>query len=160
MGFFHTAQICLNGHMINDQSDSISSLNESFCSKCGQPTITDCPVCHAKIRGDYEVEDVFLTSSSTPVPKYCPECGSPYPWTQSILDNALELLSLDINLDDDTKNTIKEAIPNLIVETPSTTLSVQKYKIAIEHASQIVKDGLYNLLKDVVSEGIKTLLFP
>lgn len=107
-----------------------------------------------------KLKTFFLASSSTPVPKYCPECGSPYPWTQSILDNALELLSLDVDLDDDTKNTIREAIPNLIVETPSTTISVQKYKMAIEHASQIVKDGLYNLLKDVVSEGIKTLLFP
>ena len=36
-------------------------------------------------------------------------------WTQKILDNALELLSLDTELDDDTKELIKNAIPCLLV---------------------------------------------
>lgn len=159
MGMYHTAQICLNGHMINHQSDTYAEHNEKFCSKCGQPTITACPNCHAKIRGYYEV-DGLIVPSVTSVPKYCHECGSAYPWTQSILDNALELLSLDVDLDSNTKKTIQDAIPNLIVETPSTPISIEKYKFSVEKVSQFVRDGLHNLLVDVTSESIKKLLFP
>lgn len=160
MGVYRVAQICLNGHMINDRSDSNSDHNAKFCTKCGQPTITTCPVCNAKIRGYYYVEGVFRHSSKpTPVPKYCHECGTAYPWTQSILDNALELLSLDVDLDSDTKKIIQEAIPNLIVETPSTSISIEKYKLSMDNVSQFVKDGLANLLVSVVSDGVKNILF-
>lgn len=158
MGTYRVAQICLNGHMINDESDSNSIHNKKFCTKCGQPTITACPVCQAKIRGHYDIDGVY-TPSITAVPKYCHECGSPYPWTQSILDNALELLSLDANIDANTKMIIHDAIPNLITETPSTPVSVEKYKISVGTISQYVREGLHNLLVDVVSESVKKLLF-
>lgn len=66
----------------------------------------------------------------------------------------------DESIDTSTKMIIHDAIPNLITETPSTPVSVEKYKISVETVSQYVKDGLHNLLVDVVSESVKKLLFP
>jgi len=41
--YYDTAQICLNGHMVNFYSDSQSDSNQNFCSDCGAPTIRQCP---------------------------------------------------------------------------------------------------------------------
>ena len=36
-------------------------------------------------------------------PYYCHKCGNPYPWTQQIIDNAVEILSIDGEVDDEIK---------------------------------------------------------
>lgn len=83
----------------------------------------------------------------------------PYPWTQKILDNAVELLSLDDELDDNSKELIKSAIPELIVDSPTTPIAVAKYRKGISKAGLIVSDALRQLLVDVISETAKKALF-
>ena len=113
------------------------------------------------IRGSYYVEGVvFLGNSDYTKPYYCHNCGTPYPWTQKILDNAVELLSLDNELDSSSKELIKNAIPNLIVDTPTTPIAIAKYRKGIANAGQIVKESLRQLLIDVISETAKKTLFP
>ena len=84
---------------------------------------------------------------------------SPYPWTQKILSNAVELLSLDGELDADTQELIKNAIPNLLVDTPETPISIANYRSGISKAGQIVRDSMFQLLSSVLSESIKNVLF-
>lgn len=93
-------------------------------------------------------------------PFYCYHCGKPYPWTQKILDSAIELLSLDEDLDSDTKSIIKNAIPNLLVETPETPIATAKYRSAIGKAGQILKGSLYQLLVDCITESAKKVIYP
>jgi hypothetical protein len=45
MSYYHTAQICLNGHIINESIEEYPEKNEKFCSLCGSETITECPSC-------------------------------------------------------------------------------------------------------------------
>ena len=78
---------------------------------------------------------------------------------KKLLDSAVELLALDTNLDVTTKELIKNALPDLIVDTPATNLAVAKYKTYISRTSSVVKDALHNLLVDVVSETVKKSLF-
>ena len=52
-GRYDTAQICINGHIINSMSISKPEHNKKFCDKCGEPTITNCQNCNAPIRGYY-----------------------------------------------------------------------------------------------------------
>src|ERR1700679_4064379 len=75
-----TAQICRNGHAINECAESQPASNSKFCQRCGAPTITTCPKCQAKIRGYFHVPGVFSLSKYS-VPPYCHGCGSGYPWT-------------------------------------------------------------------------------
>lgn len=102
--------------------------------------------------------NAFATSFSAK-PYYCHNCGAPYPWTQKILDNAVELLSLDDELDSSSKELIKSAIPDLIVDTPTTPIAIAKYRKGIANAGQIIKDSLRQLLIDVISETAKKTLF-
>ena len=52
-GWYDTAQICMNGHVINSMSISHPEHNKKFCDKCGAPTTTNCPKCNTPIKGHY-----------------------------------------------------------------------------------------------------------
>ncbi|HJH47457.1 MAG TPA: DUF2321 domain-containing protein [Bacteroides fragilis] len=154
---YRNATICLNGHVVSPSKSNA----ETFCSQCGNKTYSVCPQCNSPIRGLYDVEGVVVVGHRDyQKPYYCYNCGSPYPWTQKILDNAVELLSLDDELDSSSKELIKSAIPDLIVDTPTTPIAIAKYRKGIANAGQIIKDSLRQLLIDVISETAKKTLFP
>ena len=132
-----------------------------FCPQCGSQTFYSCPSCGEPIRGKYfEYDTLFVPEPPDQTPFYCHNCGKPYPWTQKIIDNAIELLSLDENLDSDTKSIIKNAIPNLLVDTPETPVSVAKYRSAMSKTGQIVKDSMRQLLIDIITESAKKIIYP
>lgn len=154
---YHHATICLNGHVISKYQSNA----EKFCSKCGTETFSFCPSCKNPIRGLYNPSNIaILGDRPYDKPMFCYECGSPYPWTQLILNNAVELLSLDDSLDQASKELIKTSIPGLIIETPTTPISIAKYKKGISSAGDFLKHSLYQLLVDIASETAKKTLFP
>lgn len=155
MGYYNGATICLNGHVI-----SIYKANsQAYCSQCGNETFSKCSQCGAPIRGTYEQDGIIDLTGYYDKPYYCYQCGAAYPWTEKIIANAIELVSLDDELDETSKELIKSAVPDLLVDTPTTPVAVAKYKKGVAKAGQIVRDALYNLLIDVVSETIKKSLF-
>lgn len=154
---YNGATICLNGHVVSKYQANY----QKHCSKCGKEIYSYCLNCNAPIRGLVKIQGaVVLGDRPYLKPYYCYECGSPYPWTQKILDNSVELLSLDDDLDDQSKELIKTAIPELLVETPTTPVATAKYKKGMSHAGQIVKDAMRQLLVDVISETARNILFP
>ena len=97
MGNFLTAQICENGHII---TSDIEKFSYSFCPQCGSKAFDKCSSCGKPIHGSYyEYDILFVPEPLDQKPFYCYHCGKPYPWTQKILDSAIELLSLDEDLD-------------------------------------------------------------
>lgn len=153
-GFYKNATICLNGHVASETEANY----RKFCKSCGEPTISNCQSCDDLIQGYYYVPGVF-SSAKYNAPNYCHSCGKPYPWTEKLLNNAVELISLDDQLNDEQKQIIKNAIPDLIVESPTTALAQAKYKKYISNSAFYIQDGLKNLLVDVVSESVKKSLF-
>lgn len=158
MGSYDVAQICNNGHEITSMYNGSPELRADYCDRCGEQTITNCLNCEEKIRGYYSVPGI-VSLSTNDVPSFCHGCGSPYPWTEKIFDNATELVGLDEELSDEQKEIIKSSFPDLIVETPTTPVAVAKYKKYASSAQGFVKDGLRNLLIDVVSETVKKSLW-
>ena len=154
---YRNATICKNGHIVSYSQAKV----EKYCSKCGAITYSSCPKCGARIRGVYENPNViYIGSLDYELPHYCYQCSKPYPWTQQILDNAVELLALDPNLDDESKELIKTAIPGLLVDSPSTPVAVAQYKAGIKKAADFIGNALRQVLVDVVSEAAKKVLFP
>ncbi|MDE8123699.1 DUF2321 domain-containing protein [Erysipelothrix rhusiopathiae] len=162
---YWSAKICINGHIV----DYGNGEKDLFCNKCGSEVIKNCKSCNAKIRGskrrisaiagDYvsyfsaKLEDMVL-------PYYCQKCGTPYEWTQEILNNAVELLSLEDSISQEHKDLIRAAIPDLIVDTPKTPVAIAKFNKGFSKLSKPIKDGMYQLLVDVLSASIKQQLFP
>jgi len=78
MGWYDTALICENGHVLTDSLRSSPQFATKYCEKCGAKTISKCPNCNTDIRGYYHIEGVFSTGHKK-APNYCHECGQPYP---------------------------------------------------------------------------------
>lgn len=158
MGYYHLAQICLNGHMINDCIDTAPEFNQNFCSKCGAKTITACPSCNAPLHGDYTCEEVF-SFSETPVEAYCYNCGSPYPWTETVLETANAIIHEDELLTEEQMQQFYACLPDLLTDTPKTRLALIRFKKFVGKAASATSAALYDILKDIVSEAIKKQLF-
>ena len=81
----------MNGHQITASALSQPEHRQKFCQKCGEQTIVSCSSCNEPIRGHYHVPDVLFLGK-TPVPKYCLNCGEPYPWQAFSIENLLEIV--------------------------------------------------------------------
>lgn len=154
MGYYENATICINGHVASSDTANY----RKHCKQCGQETISVCQKCDSSIQGYYFVPGIIGFSDYNR-PSYCHDCGSPYPWTEQLINNAIELISLDEELPSDIKDVIKSSLPDLIVETPSAPLAVAKYRKYMSQANDYTRDGIKNLLIDIVSETIKKSLW-
>lgn len=154
MGQYSVAQICMNGHEITSMYDETPELRAKFCEKCGESTTTECAKCSSKIRGYYNVPGVFSLETYK-VPNYCHGCGEPYPWTQKLLSNAIDLVELDEGLNKEEKEIIKNAFPDLIFESSNTPVAIARYKKYMEKAQSYIKNGVRQIFIDVVSESVK-----
>ena len=152
---YYNATICLNGHVIDRRIANA----QKYCSACGKETFSLCTNCQEPIRGVQKMDGV-IGSPHYNKPFYCHNCSAPYPWTQKILDSAVELVSLDDELDETSKELIKNALPELLIDTPTTPVAAAKYRKGMSNAGQVVKDCMHQLLVDVVSETVKKILFP
>ncbi|MBU3111772.1 DUF2321 domain-containing protein [Clostridium lacusfryxellense] len=161
MGFYHTAQICLNGHVVTNSFDKNVARRQDFCDKCGSKTIVNCTNCNATIHGNYQVEGVWnLQSTESTSPAYCYNCGNPYPWTETALESAKILINEDENLNSDEKLLFCKTLPELIVEspTPKTQVAIVRFKKLLSKTASYTADGLRDIFIDVASETIKKSL--
>ena len=71
---------CRNGHMLYSSSGHI---NKKHCGTCGEPFVSACENCGAKISESFH--SVVYTTSGQPInfptrPDHCANCGAPFPW--------------------------------------------------------------------------------
>lgn len=141
---YYTAQICKNGHIIVGNLENFSERSAPYCSICGEKTISQCENCGEKIRGDFPQYPytIFLRKP----PAYCHKCGHPFPWTESALQATRELIWEDEDLFDDEKKKIIQSLPDIIAETPKTSLAVIRMKKAAMRCMPAVKEFLMDFV--------------
>src|SRR5258708_3342166 len=155
MGYYDTAQVCLNGHVITDRYRSYSEFQKSFCDKCGQATIVQCPSCKRDIQGEYVVEGVIGFGGEPKAPSYCHSCGKPYPWTAAKI-NAAQAMADEIDeLSDADKILLKTSIAQIAVDSPMSEVAVVRIKKILPKIAKGLGDVLRKLIIDVASETIK-----
>lgn len=159
MGYYNTAQICTNGHIITDSYDINPEFRQNFCDICGAKTIITCPNCNSKIRGDYEVENItFIDSTMSSAPSYCYNCGKPYPWTDSALKAARELLAIDDTLSQDELDYFTENMTSITVDTPNTKVVSTKLKIYLNKAGSAIVSAFKDIVVEIGSETAKKII--
>lgn len=156
--YYDTAQICLNGHVINTMAREYPQSNQKHCSKCGAQSMTGCPSCGSTIRGYYHVPGVFGGSRYIR-PGYCHDCGRPYPWTIASLEAARELADELDGLSSEERKQLKDSFPDLVKSTPKTALAETRFKKLMKKAGIEAYGGMKSILIDVVSEAVKKSLF-
>ena len=157
--WYDTAQICINGHVINSQSVHRPEHNREFCDKCGVPTITNCPKCSSPIRGYYHVPPMgTLDYTDLPLPSFCPHCGEPYPWTETKLKAARELTDLLKELSPEERETLKKSFDDIVRDTPQTTVAANQIKRIAAKLGKAAAKQLRELVVDIASETAKKII--
>jgi hypothetical protein len=156
---YEAAQICLNGHLINQMAQTNPDFNQDFCTKCGSATIWKCQQCDSKIRGFHHTPGV-LAIYTIDVPGFCYSCGKPYPWTEKRLAAAQELVNEMEKLTENDRRILTESVEDLVHETPNTPTAVIRFKKLAAKAGSAAAEGLKSLLVDVLSEAVKKQIWP
>jgi len=158
MGTYDIAQICLNGHVINNQAREYREHNKKFCPSCGSSTITTCPFCNTPIKGYYSVQGVISLGERYRPPHFCEECGRAYPWTVSRQKAAEELIEFS-DLAQTEKEDLKNSVTDLVAGGPKSSIAILKVKKYIGKAGTLLGNTLKDILTDVLSEAVKKAIW-
>jgi len=153
-----TAQVCLNGHVINTRARDFPDHNEARCSRCGESTITSCPACKAPIRGGYPGIVSMHDDDERSLAKFCPGCGEPYPWTTRRLATVKETLAALKELNAAQRKAAMTSVRDLIVETPRTELATAQFGTLISRLGKASSELIRAVLVDVVADQVKRKL--
>ncbi len=155
--FVDTAQVCLNGHIINHSFEKYPVHNKKFCPECGEPTITNCPECQAKIPGAIHYSNVS-GAIDYDLPAFCSECGKPYPWTISRLKAAKELASELEGLTSDEQVILEKSIDEIAKNNPQASVGATRIKKLIAKVGSTAGETLQKVIVEVASETAKKVL--
>ncbi|MDA8190066.1 MAG: DUF2321 domain-containing protein [Gammaproteobacteria bacterium] len=156
---YDTAQICLNGHVVNAYTRLDSGSNQDHCGECGESTVTACATCKTAIRGPLMPSADFFDASPYPVPSYCHKCGTPFPWTQRRLEATRALADEFEGLTLEEREQLTGALPSLFVDTPKTGAAEFTFKRLMRKVGKEGSDAMRRILIDVVSEAVRKSLF-
>jgi len=151
---YDTAQICLNGHVVNPHHDSRPGGSRNYCPDCGAKTVTSCPNCNGWLPGLHR-----RLSAEMDAPAFCTECGKRYPWHASKVNAAKAFAEELAELDDDEKRFVLASIEELASASPNADTAALRLKRA---TSKLPLGSARTLLKLVaeaaVGEGAKAAL--
>lgn len=151
------AQICLNGHIVNDSFHKSPQLNKKHCPKCGEPTIIECPACNNPIAGEIHYSNVW-GAHSFKLPGYCIECGNPYPWTVAKLQAAKDIAAELDELSAEEKRTLEKSIGEISKDNVQAQVGATRIKKIIGKVSATTGNILQKIIVDVASEAAKKTL--
>lgn len=152
---YDIAQICLNGHVIASTAGSAPQFRKRRCDKCGEETIMHCLHCNTAIKGYYHVSGFISARMHYDLPRFCENCGNPYPWIETKLEAAKELVNLMDSLKKEEKDDLKESIEELVRETSKVPVAKVKFKRYMTRVDSDVSDGLIDILRDTLSDELK-----
>jgi len=157
--WYDTAQICMNGHVVNSSMRLHPDHNQNFCEVCGANTISQCHICNTNIRGRYHIDRVVSFDNFT-APAFCINCGGPFLWTESRLKAARDLTSELDNLSSEERDLLSGSLDDIVKDTPQTPLAVSRFKRLALKAGQEFPGIFHDILVDIASETAKKLLWP
>lgn len=135
MSGYDIAQICINGHCTNSDSEKYPQFNQNYCEKCGETTITKCQECNTPIRGNYHYDGIVSCESYTP-PDFCYHCGKSFPWLSKKMKAAVELAQLEEVLTEEESAQFSEYVTDISKNTPSSPVSAKKIAIMLKKFRQ------------------------
>lgn len=156
---YDPAQICEKGHLINGFSVREPQHNKKFCDKCGAKVIAACNDCGAIIKGGYWTSKMPPILHNYKVPKFCDNCGKPYPWIDASVAGVKDLLNTINGISDKEKGEFIEDLNNIIRENPNTENSSNKVKKFLSNAGKEIADGVKSLIVEIVAETAKRTIW-
>lgn len=170
---YDRAIICNSGHVISSMLDYLPQELPNFCSQCSAPVMTKCTNCGTEIQGSRYVERIenylpvgaLRTNQRTvkhydvdyTIPLYCSQCQHHFPWTESLLIELDEIISMADELDEVDRAILHEKFPLLLLPNiPGTTTAALRVsrvlKTALPQTVTALKSALFSKLAGNVLE--------
>ncbi|WP_338946645.1 DUF2321 domain-containing protein [Fusobacterium pseudoperiodonticum] len=162
--------ICKKGHLQISTLKFSEKYENPYCKECGSEIIDKCPHCNAEIQGgtlkvkkeiDLSTTDFFNQGyyekeyriSNNYIPKYCHNCGKPYPWIENFLNTYKDTLSLALENETELQNKIYNATEELVknnfdLKSPMANF----FKLLLNKTGDLAKDVVVNTLSSIASE--------
>lgn len=144
-------QMCMRGHVLNEQARWNPDANMKFCPQCGGASIIECSICHGPITSAGNPYREFIR------PAFCAECGKPFPWTETGLSAADELTD-ELDLSAAEKSTLKGDIRDLTSDTLRTPLAASRFKKFMAKITPETGKALLQIVVSVATEEAKNKL--
>lgn len=144
--------VCVNGHMIFSRTHI---QEPEFCEICGSKMIDKCPYCQSVIMEWNYGKMIVVGDPEYTRASYCKHCGKPYPWTQSAVESAKELIEEEDELDEIQRNKLLSSLPDIVSETPKTQVAVVRFKKALLTVGKFTAEGLRKFIIDFGCELAK-----
>jgi len=162
--------ICEKGHLQLSTLHFYEMYPNSYCKECGSKIIDKCPHCNAEIQGGTLKVTKEIDLSSTDffnqgyyekeyrifnnyIPKYCHNCGKPYPWIENFLNTYKDTLFLALENETELQNKIYNATEELVknnfdLKSPMANF----FKLLLNKTGDLAKDVVVNTLSSIASE--------
>jgi len=150
------AQVCRAGHLITKFAVSHPEDRSNFCPECSAATMMACESCSFRLEGA-DLDIVMLGFTYVP-PKFCPNCGQPFPWTKAREDAANELIDLLDHLSAQERQDMKRDLGDLITEGPRTKVATLRMKLLLAKGGGEARSLLVDVISQSVSETIRKAL--
>ena len=151
---YDVAQICLNGHVVNEHVRAMPQSCSDYCEVCGAETITKCPSCQQQIRGQYEG-----CWGGYEAPPFCISCGKGFPWTEAKISAAAELADELERFDHEDRDLLRRSLDDLLADTPRTQVAAVRFKRLMVKAGKESAEAFRQILVDVLSETAKKAIW-
>ena len=158
-GQYDMAQICLNGHIINTHAETEPEYSKDYCGECGAETITSCPECGAKILGQLHPSPKYLILPMFGAPKFCWNCGAPYPWTETTLKAAHALADKIKGISKEERRLLNQSLNDLVANTAQTNVAIVRFKEIMSKVGPELRDAFKIVLFEVLSEATKKAIW-
>ena len=149
------AAVCKRGHVITGDMTTVHVADH--CTDCGARVLTECPECRAYIRGLYHLPSA--ADRHFEAPKFCENCGAPFPWVgrQERIYELQNILDDDEDLDEATKLWVREMLDRVRDADPTDEKEQRRlWQELIDHAGDFFRHPTTRRIVDtVVTEGVK-----
>jgi len=97
----------------------------------------------------------YFVTAAFKMPYFCQDCGESYPWTQSALQAARDIVEGDEHLSVEEKAELAATLDDLVKESPRTLSAGQRFKRLAAKAGTESAGMLKQVLISVLSEAAK-----
>ena len=159
---YDVMQVCMSGHMITSSLRENPECGQKHCSHCGEKTISACPQCGQEIRGSYclpmadpDGKTTFRSSFPRAIPKFCINCGTPFPWTRRKIEALEELAADDKSLSDQDREALRRDAPLIVTNNPKSEVAALRIEKIMRKAGKTAAPIFTKIVAELATKSIK-----
>lgn len=161
---YYKGIVCSNAHRVVRLVFRYEDAAPQFCDQCGAKAHGACLNCGKPLRAG-EVpstiqarKDASALDNSWPIPWYCYECGTAYPWTSNKVESARSLIGGVEDLTSAEREGLSSSLEDLLADTPRSEQAALTWKKALSRIGGPARSALVKVATDVATAGVRHIM--